>query len=80
MERLQNNEYWNLFDPLDAADLTRLTDDAFREAYIAHELHGQSKVSLPARQLWQLIVDAQRETGTPFILYSDNINRACFPV
>ena len=76
MERLENNESWSLFDPLDAGNLVHLAGDDFKHAYIAHEEAMQAKYTLPARQLWHLIVDAQRETGTPFLLYSDNINRA----
>ena len=33
---------------------------------------------MKARDLWFQILDAQMETGTPYLLYKDAVNKKCF--
>ena len=35
----------------------------------------QKVKTIPARKLWFAILDAQMETGTPYLLYKDSVNR-----
>ena len=40
-----------------------------------YEESQRGRRTLKARELWQAIVDAQIETGTPYMLYKDSCNR-----
>ena len=79
MKRLEANENWTLFDPADVRGLTDLVGDAFVAAYKRFERTGNAMASLPARMLWDIVSGALRESGTPFLMYSDNINGTPLP-
>ena len=79
MKRLEANENWTLFDPADVRGLTDLVGDAFVAAYERFERTGNATASLPARMLWDIVSGALRESGTPFLMYSDNINGTPLP-
>ena len=74
MARLEADENWSLFDPTQVNGLTDLFGEAFNTAYIEYERRGFATTALSARGLWQVISDAIRESGGPFLMYSDNIN------
>ncbi|KAI1786389.1 CBN-RNR-1 protein [Ganoderma leucocontextum] len=74
MNRLEANETWSFFDPADVRPLTDLVGDAFVSAYEAYERDGLAIATVPARMLWDVVSGALRESGTPFLMYSDNIN------
>ena len=42
---------------------------------ISYEKEGRGKRTIKARKLWDHIINAQIETGTPFMLYKDACNR-----
>ena len=76
MRRLESGDDWSLFDPYDVPSLPGLSGDAFSRAYEDFEQRGVAVIRFPAKNLWGAICDAQRESGTPFLSYADNINRA----
>ena len=76
MRRLESGGTWSLFDPYDVPSLPGLAGDAFCRAYEESERRGLATIQFPASNLWGAICDAQRESGTPFLCYADNINRA----
>lgn len=76
MRRLESDETWSLFDPKQVPDLSGLYSKAFEAAYVEYERRGFAVTAIRARALWETISDAIRETGTPFISYSDNVNGA----
>jgi len=43
--------------------------------YCRYEREGRGRRTVPARKLWDHIISAQIETGTPFMLYKDSCNR-----
>jgi len=43
--------------------------------YCRYEREGRGRRVLPARKLWDHIIGAQIETGTPYMLYKDACNR-----
>lgn len=47
---------------------------AFTELYEKYESEGKGKKVVKARELWSSILDAQIETGTPYVLYKDAAN------
>ena len=40
-----------------------------------YEKEGKGRKTIKAQQLWYAIIEAQTETGTPYMLYKDHCNR-----
>ncbi len=76
MAKLEDNGIWHLFDPVDVPRLQSTFGAEFVAAYKGYVNSGIAMSSIPATQLWEYICDAQVETGAPFLLYHDNVNRA----
>ena len=56
--------------------LHELHNEEFDERYEYNEAHGHVTKTIPdIRTLWFAILSSQQETGTPYILYKDSINR-----
>lgn len=75
MKRLEPNDKWSLFNPADVPDLIGTYGDEFDAAYAEYEYTITPVSTIRARDLWSSIAHAQRESGTPFMLYQDSINR-----
>lgn len=75
MVRVKNNEMWSLFDPKDTPDLPILYGEEFEKKYIEYETKQIYKKQIKARELMATIIEAQIETGTPFMLYKDHANK-----
>ena len=75
MERVRDDQPWTLFDPADTPDLNERYGDDFNAAYIRLESSGLGRETISARKLWDRIITEQIETGTPYMLYRDAINR-----
>ncbi|MFA6058351.1 MAG: ribonucleoside-diphosphate reductase subunit alpha [Taibaiella sp.] len=74
MKRVEENGNWSLFCPHEAKGLEELYGDAFETQYVQYEQEGKARKTIPARELWNAILEAQIETGTPYILYKDAAN------
>ena len=74
MERVKNNGKWSLMCPDECPGLSDVYGDQFVSLYEKYESEGKIRKSLNARDLWFKILDAQMETGTPYILYKDAAN------
>ena len=74
MKRVEANEKWTLFSAYDAPDLPDLYGDAFERRYLAYEKAGKGMRTIRAQELWFKILEAQMETGTPYMLYKDAAN------
>lgn len=48
---------------------------AFTALYEKYESEGKGRKTMKARELWAKILDAQIETGTPYVLYKDAANK-----
>jgi ribonucleoside-diphosphate reductase alpha chain len=75
MKRVEENQDWSLFDSNECLGLDDLYGDAFEEAYVKYELEGKARKKIPARKVWNYILTSQIETGVPYILFKDNINK-----
>jgi ribonucleoside-diphosphate reductase alpha subunit len=75
MERVKANAKWSLFCPHDCPGLSDVYGDNFVSLYEKYEEEGKAKKVVNARDLWFKILDAQMETGTPYILYKDAANK-----
>lgn len=74
MQRMRDGGQWTLMCPDECPGLADCYGDAFVELYTKYEREGRGKKTMPARDLWLQILDAQMETGTPYILYKDACN------
>lgn len=76
MERVEADGNWSLFCPDEAPGLADCWGEKFEKLYATYEAkEGLARKVLKARTLWQAILEAQTETGTPYICYKDACNR-----
>jgi len=75
MERVKNNAKWSLFCPHECPGLSDVYGEKFVELYEKYEVDGKARKIVNARDLWFKILDAQMETGTPYILFKDAANK-----
>jgi len=75
MERVKENAKWTLFCPHECPGLQDVYGEKFKELYEKYENEGKQRKIVNARDLWFKILDAQMETGTPYILYKDSSNK-----
>ena len=74
MERVDADGEWSIFCPDEAPGLADVWGNQFRKLYAKYEAEGRARKVLSARKLWFMILDAQMETGTPYLLYKDAAN------
>ncbi len=74
MKRVEEGGNWSLFCPDEAPGLSDVTGDAFEALYTKYEKEGRARKTLPAQKLWFQVLDAQMETGTPYLVYKDAAN------
>jgi ribonucleoside-diphosphate reductase alpha chain len=74
MKRVEADGQWSLFCPNEAKSLHTTHGSEFEALYEKYELEGKARKTIPARELWNAILEAQIETGTPYILYKDAAN------
>lgn len=75
MRRVEEDGQWSLFCPNQAKGLDDVYGEDFDRLYEAYERKGIARKVEPARKLWKAILEAQIETGVPYILYKDSCNR-----
>jgi len=75
MERVKTNQKWTLMCPDECPGLSEVYGNEFVTLYEKYESEGKGRKSFDARQLWFQILDAQMETGTPYLLYKDACNQ-----
>ena len=74
MERVKENAKWAMFCPHECPGLADVYGDQFNDLYSKYESENKARKVVNARDLWFKILDAQMETGTPYILYKDAAN------
>jgi ribonucleoside-diphosphate reductase alpha chain len=75
MTRVENNEMWSLFCPNEAPGLADCYGEEFERLYEKYESEGKYRKQVKAQDIWFEILEAQIETGTPYILYKDAANK-----
>ncbi|KAK9375565.1 ribonucleotide reductase [Lipomyces chichibuensis] len=75
MQRVEANGDWCLFCPSEAPGLADVWGDEFVALYERYEKEGRARKVIKAQKLWYSILEAQTETGNPFMLYKDACNR-----
>uniref|UniRef100_A0A6C0I897 ribonucleoside-diphosphate reductase n=1 Tax=viral metagenome TaxID=1070528 RepID=A0A6C0I897_9ZZZZ len=74
MKRMEQKQDWSLFCPNECPGLSDCWGPAFEELYAKYEREGKARKVIPAQKLWTMILDAQIQTGTPYLLYKDACN------
>ena len=74
MERVRDNGQWTLMCPNECPGLADVTGAEFVSLYQKYETEGKGRQCISARKLWFQIMDAQMETGTPYLLFKDAAN------
>ncbi len=75
MKRVENNEMWSLFCPNECPGLSDAYGDDFEKLYTKYENEGKYRKQVKAQDIWFEVLEAQIETGTPYILYKDAANK-----
>ena len=74
MNRVVADEDWTLMCPNQCKGLADCYGEEFEKLYTKYEREGKGKKTVKARYIWNEIIQAQIETGTPFIVYKDAVN------
>jgi ribonucleoside-diphosphate reductase alpha chain len=75
MERVKSDGSWTLMCPDECPGLSDVYGEKFNELYKTYENEKRGRKTIRARELWFQIMDAQMETGTPYLLYKDACNK-----
>lgn len=75
MERVKSSGQWSLFCPHECPGLADVYGEEYERLYIQYEQAGKAKKTMEAQQIWNAICTAQIETGTPYMLYKDAVNK-----
>jgi ribonucleoside-diphosphate reductase alpha chain len=74
MKRMEAKQDWTLMCPAECPGLAECHSEEFEKLYEGYEKAGKGRKSIPAQKLWQMILDAQIQTGTPYLCYKDAAN------
>jgi ribonucleoside-diphosphate reductase alpha subunit len=74
MQRVEQDGVWCLMTPDECPGLSDSWGDEFKSLYLMYERQNKYVKQVSAKKLWQMIVDAQIQTGTPYLLYKDACN------
>ncbi|PWN21904.1 putative RNR1-ribonucleoside-diphosphate reductase large subunit [Microstroma glucosiphilum] len=75
MKRVEQNGDWSLMCPAECPGLAEVYGEEFEALYESYEKQGKAKRTIKAQKLWYAVLEAQTETGNPFMLYKDAANR-----
>ena len=74
MERVESDGLWSLMCPAECPGLADVWGDKFKTLYESYEAAGKFRRQIPAKKLWQTILDSQIQTGAPYLCYKDAAN------
>ena len=75
MRRVEQDALWSLMCPDECPGLSDSWGEEFEHLYAHYERKGLFRKQVPAKKIWQMILDAQIQTGTPYLCYKDAANR-----
>ncbi|MBC6409986.1 MAG: ribonucleoside-diphosphate reductase subunit alpha [Ekhidna sp.] len=75
MERVEQNGDWTLMSPDECPGLFEVYGEDFKVLYEKYEREERGRKTVKAQDLWFEILEAQIETGTPYMLYKDAANK-----
>ena len=75
MDAVYNDNDWYLMCPDECRGLIDVWGDDFDNLYDMYISENKYRKKIKARTLWKKIIESQIETGNPYMLYKDNINK-----
>ena len=75
MQRVKTDGKWTLMCPDECPGMADVHGEEFVKLYESYEAAGRGRKTMKARDLWFQVLDAQMETGTPYLCYKDAANR-----
>jgi len=77
MQRILEDSHWSLFDPYEVRELSELYGEEFNKKYEEFENDPNiTKEQMKAKDLWKKVLTSYFESGSPFLCFKDNANRA----
>jgi ribonucleoside-diphosphate reductase alpha chain len=76
MHRVKENGVWSFFDSAECPQLLELYGEEYEKEYIRLESAGAARAQMKAREVWKTIFEIKRESGMPYLMAKDSINRA----
>lgn len=77
MRRVEEDGDWYLMCPDECPGLTDVYGEEFEQLYEKYVAENRYRKMVKARDIWTRVLDAQIETGTPYIGYKDSVNKKC---
>lgn len=74
MKRVEAEGEWSLMCPAECPGLSDCHSAEFETLYTKYEKEGRYRRQVKARELWAAIIEAQIETGNPYMLFKDAAN------
>ena len=74
MRRVEADADWTLMSPDKCPDLYLKYGKEYEELYTQYEREGRGAKVVKARYIWELFLQAQIETGMPYLGFKDSIN------
>ena len=74
MKRMEAKQDWTIMCPAECPGLADCHSEEFEKLYESYEKAGKGRKTISAQKLWQMILDAQIQTGTPYLCYKDAAN------
>lgn len=74
IKRVKEDGMWSLMCPDECQGLNLVHSEEYNKLYEKYENQKKYTKQVRARDLWKHILEAQSETGFPYILYKDNAN------
>jgi len=75
MKAVYNNEKWHLMSEDNCPNLSNAFGDEYETLYNKYVKEKRYVKEIDAKTLWNRIIASQMETGTPYILFKDAINK-----
>jgi ribonucleoside-diphosphate reductase alpha chain len=77
MKQVEEDGDWYLMCPDECPGLTDAYGDKFEELYWKYVKMGKYRQKVKAQEVWKKVLEAQNETGVPYIGYKDAVNKKC---
>lgn len=75
MKQVEQDKEWYLMCPDECPGLNDVWGDEYETLYWQYVNEGKFKKKIMAREVYNAIQDSRFETGTPYVLFKDSVNR-----
>lgn len=78
MKTVEENGDWYLMSPDECPGLYNVYGEDFNNLYNKYIQEGKYRTKLPASKIWEKILVSNIETGIPYMLSKDNVNKTSY--